>query len=165
VGYFPRSAAANEQVFFAGLTELLASYPVWVQDAVSNVRSGLPAHHKFMPTIAEVRDYCEKLVLADRKHRELIDQWKRPRLPPPVDRSNRPTYEELKAKYGPDWGITAGQPSNPRKELAELCRDHGVSVDDIPEAKREKNAQRLGKLADKLVSTLAEKIDDWDVWP
>jgi hypothetical protein len=165
MGYFPRSAAANEQIFLAGLVELLAAYPTWVQDAVSNVRSGLPARHQFMPSIAEVRDYCEKLIAADRKHRELLDQWNRPRLPPPVDRSNRPTCDELKAKYGPNWGINPDKPPDPQKDLADLCAQAGVNPDHIPDAKREKNARRLGQVADKIVSTLAEKIDDWDVWP
>lgn len=166
VGYFPRTAAADERVFLAGLTELLAGYPQWVFEAACNVRSGLPAHHKFMPTIAEIREYCDKLVAEDRRHRETIERWKTPRLPPPVDRSNRPTYEELKAKYGPNWGIGEVKPAaTPRQELADLCAKHGVSVDAIPDAKREKNAQKLGRLADKLVNTLEEKLDDWEVWP
>ena len=134
-GYFPRSAAADPKIFATGLAELLSGYPQWLLDAICNVRSGLPAHFSFMPTIAEIRQYCEKLLAEDRRHREVIERWTRPRLPPPIDRSSRPTYAELRAKYGSTWGIKTDPRPDPRKELADLCVQAGVSVDDIPDAK------------------------------
>jgi hypothetical protein len=102
LSYFPPAGVVDQKIFAAGLVELLSGYPQWVIEAVANVRSGLPAHHSFMPSIAEVRKFCEDLRAADYERRKRLDLQK---LPPPVDRSNRPTLEELKAKYGPNWGI------------------------------------------------------------
>lgn len=107
IGFFPIGAASDPKIFETGLCELLAAYPQWVLDAACNVRSGLPAHHTFLPSIAEIRQFCDKLVEDDRRHRETLERYGRPALSAPVDRSNRPTYDELKAKYGPNWGINS----------------------------------------------------------
>jgi hypothetical protein len=109
MGYFPPSAVVDQKIFAAGLVELLSSYPEWLVNAVSNVRSGLPAHFNFMPSIAELRKFCEDLRAADYERRRRLEIQK---LPPPMDRSNRPTYEELKARYGPNWGIGSMEKPN-----------------------------------------------------
>jgi hypothetical protein len=105
-GFFPRTAASNEEIFLAGLVQLLSAYPEWALNQACDVHHGLPSLHKFLPSIAEIREYLEALLAADRRHRELIERWTKPALRPPgPDRTTRPTYEALKTKHGEHWGV------------------------------------------------------------
>jgi hypothetical protein len=85
---------------------LLSAYPEWALNQACDVHHGLPSLHKFLPSIAEIREYLEALLAADGRHRELIERWTKPALRPPgPDRATRPTYKALKTKHGEHWGI------------------------------------------------------------
>jgi hypothetical protein len=154
-GFFPRSAASDPQVFMAGVVELLAGYPAWVADRILSPKHGLPAHHTFLPSIKEIRERCEDEFKAHRYARE-FDQtsdalrlkYSAPQLegpaPPP-----RPTYTELKARYGPKWGIT--DPNHEKRaavylSAAELRAKYGSAFDLCPDQPEDFGLKRLKHL-------------------
>lgn len=109
-GFFPRAAASDPEVFLAGAVHLLADYPPWVLEQTISVRHGLPSKHEFLPSLATIKAFCDALVTEDERHRGVIERNTRPRLSAPgIDRSNWPSVEELKAKYGPNWGLRAAE--------------------------------------------------------
>jgi hypothetical protein len=119
-GFFPRTAASNEEIFLAGLVQLLSAYPEWALNQACDVHHGLPSLHKFLPSIAEIREYLEALLAADRQHRELIERWTKPALrPPDPDRTTRSTYEALKTKHGEHWGVVNPDPMERGKQTAQ----------------------------------------------
>jgi hypothetical protein len=106
MGFFPNGAASDPKIFEAGLCQLLSVYPHWALKQACNVHHGLPSVHRFLLSLAEIREYLEALLAADRRHREIIERWTKPALPPPAPgRGARPTHEALKSKHEEHWGI------------------------------------------------------------
>ena len=98
---------------------LVANYPANVVEAALSPLSGIPSKFKFMPSIAELKEDLESR----------LPPWQPevPRLALPVpeaDRSNRPTYNDLKAKYGKNWGLR-GEPKKQKsfRSVAEIATD------------------------------------------
>lgn len=100
---FSHQKPREPEVFIALLIENLVKYPFWVGERVVK---HIIATHEFL-TIASIVKRCEEDIAAFR----YAAQWDRDAAQsgaaqlegPP--RPARPTYEELKAKYGPNWGI------------------------------------------------------------
>jgi hypothetical protein len=88
---------------------VLAQYPDEVIVYITDPRTGVQRHCKWPPTIAEIIEAC------DTRMQHLVKMKPRPKeapiaLGPPNE--ERPTFEELKAKYGDNWGI-AQEPRKP----------------------------------------------------
>jgi hypothetical protein len=140
-GFFPQSGASDPQVFMAGVVELLAGYPAWVADRILSPKHGLPAHHTFLPSIKEIRERCEDEFKAHRYARE-FDQtsdalrlkYSAPQLEGPAP-APRPTYDELKAKYGPNWGLAAEKVEAKKRRadmsIDDMCRQAGVTREEF----------------------------------
>lgn len=89
---------------------VLEQYPNEVILYITDPRTGVQRHCKWPPTIAEIIEACDKRMqhlakMAPRKKSEPLA------LGPPNE--ERPTLEELKAKYGDNWGITPPEPRKP----------------------------------------------------
>lgn len=130
-------AASDPQVFVVGLVQVLATYPDWVRRQAVDPVNGLAGQHDFLPSLAIVRKFCQDLVNADERRRNIRDRY----TPKPLtieDRRPRPTYDELKEKHGDNWGLSPAD-KEPRKErwftLNELVEKFGAkTVDGIPDA-------------------------------
>lgn len=99
--YHTQELAADPQIFLAGVVELFCNYPHEIVERSVSPVFGMPAKFKFPPRLSEIKEFL------DEKMGPIRREQARPKaLPKPeVDRSQRPTYDELKAKYGPNWGI------------------------------------------------------------
>jgi hypothetical protein len=83
---------------------VLAEYPQAVMATVTDPRTGLPGKSKWPPSVPEVREACEIEMAPIRRQmaRERASSMA-PALAAPEDES--PSYEALRAKYGPSYGI------------------------------------------------------------
>jgi hypothetical protein len=93
--------------YIDSLNHVLAQYPDDVIMHISDPRTGIQRACKWPPTIAEIVTACE----VHMQHLAKLDRLKNwgkkeelPRLEAPSE--ERPTIEEMKAKYGEDWGLT-----------------------------------------------------------
>jgi hypothetical protein len=119
-GFYPRGAASDPEVFMTGVVQLLAAYPMTAVEAILSPLSGLPARHKFLPSISEIREALEDQVAVIRRRQQWEYTRKRyaeieplPQLPKPAEQPEpRPTLEDLRAKYGQNWGLS-GQIKKP----------------------------------------------------
>jgi hypothetical protein len=93
----------------ANLKAVLGQYPDDVIAHISDPRTGVQRACKWPPTIAEIVTACE-VQMQHMAKLERMRNWgkatleDRRRLEAP--REERPTFEEMKAKYGEDWGLT-----------------------------------------------------------
>jgi hypothetical protein len=104
LGCFPYAPSPdNPEVYLAELCVLLGQYPAWCGQQVLDEAK---YRFKFPPTLAELKPMLGDAVRArryvaewERGARELAEE--RARLASPA----QPTGDELKARYGPRWGI------------------------------------------------------------
>ena len=101
--------------YIGALAEVLAHYPRCVTSQAGDLVHGVPRETRFLPTPADVIAWCERevahmrqIVQRDDEYRAMIrQQQERAEQAERIAkaRTARPTYSNLKAKYGPVWGI------------------------------------------------------------
>lgn len=103
-----RTGDANDpETYVAAITAVLAQYPENIITQVTHPITGLPSNGKgWLPTVKEVRDACDAAYepiiqneLRLKRVKEQIEQRER------EERREKPTMDQLKAKYGENWGI------------------------------------------------------------
>jgi hypothetical protein len=102
-----RTGEANDPVtYVAAITAILSRYPEDVITTVTHPATGLPKKKSWLPTIKEVSDACDEAAEFNiqnaarlKRVQEQLEARER------EDRGEKLTLDQLKAKYGPDWGI------------------------------------------------------------
>src|SRR4051812_43103860 len=100
---------ADPEGFMASLGLVFSQYPDDVVEFVTDPRTGVQRGKTFPPSIAEVVSACDTR-LADKARLRRYMNWGKndpvALLEGPKN-EDRPTYDDLKSKYGQDWGIGA----------------------------------------------------------
>lgn len=94
---------------------VLEQYPDEVILYVTDPRTGVQRGCKWPPTISEIVDACDKQ-MQDKARTKRLQNWGKnepPLLEAPAE--DRPTYDELKAKYGENFGLDPTAPSSAPK--------------------------------------------------
>lgn len=104
-----RTGDANDaETYVAAITAVLSRFEKDVITAVTHPVSGLPGQIDWLPKVTEVKKACELAELPMRNQRErekrIAEQLEARRLEEEA-KAKKPTYEEMKAKYGEDFGI------------------------------------------------------------
>lgn len=96
--------------YMISLGMVLEQYPDDVVVYITDPRTGVQRHLKWPPTISEVVEACDNRI-AELKRNERFRNWGNndPLLLEPP-RENRPTLEQMKAKYGDNWGLRPQEP-------------------------------------------------------
>jgi hypothetical protein len=119
-----RAGDANDpETYSAAVAAVLATYPPDVVKRVTDPRTGLPGRSKWLPTVSEVRDECERLAAQEvaaierqaRIERQLAERAAEDAL---RAAQPRPTLEELKAKHGENWGLKIAEEDSEAKKKA-----------------------------------------------
>lgn len=94
---------------------VLEQYPDEVIVFVTDPRTGVQRSCKWPPTIAEIVEACD-LHLQDLARLKRWQNWGKPDEVPLLEqpREERPTLEELKAKYGENWGLALAESKRPQ---------------------------------------------------
>lgn len=105
---YPTGQPAEPKVYAAAIMTAIERYPEQVIATVTDPRGPLLRTCRFLPSIAEVVAACESEMEPIRREEERQARYEETRRlylsPPPAD-APRPTYEDLKAKYGDNWGL------------------------------------------------------------
>jgi hypothetical protein len=116
---------------------VLSDYPLDVIEAAVDPRTGLPAQSKWLPTVAEVKDFCEARMRPKRMQDQGLQQIEeRERLAIEHQRP-RKTYEQIVAEFR-DIGIMIGPKGKTAVDVQEIRKRMGISQADwdaIPNAK------------------------------
>lgn len=105
---FRTGGANSPETFVTAIAATLSRYPDQVIYEVTDPTSGLPVQITWMPTIKDVHDACERAFLPIKNQQERekrITEQLEARRNDDEARERRPTYDELKEKYGPTLGI------------------------------------------------------------
>ena len=166
LGSFPTLNLHDPEVYIAEICSLLCGYPLWAgEKAIGKIKDT----HEWPATRAVIKPQLEDQVRIHRDaarweavaQRQALDAQRAPvaRIagPPPAP---RPTYDELRAKHGPNWGIRDpdGRPPPPTRDEAyrNLVAEFGQdAVDACPDAeikKGDRGAHSLGALVGRIMS-------------
>lgn len=90
----------------AAIAAILSKYPMWVVTSVTHPATGLPSQKNWLPTVKEVTDSCNS-TLAPVAEREARSERVRLQLAERerVKNTPRPSYDDLQAKYGKNFGL------------------------------------------------------------
>jgi hypothetical protein len=141
-GCFRRGEANDPEIYTASVASVLAEYPEQVINFVTDPRTGLPSRCNFLPTVKEVRDACEHEMAprrAEMARAARIRAQLEANREAEVDRSSRPSYEDIQRKFA-DAGIMIGgrQRVGATEPVEKMIERLGVTReqwDAIPEAK------------------------------
>ncbi len=110
-----RSGEANDpDTYVAAISATLARYSQQIITDVTHPVSGLPAKKSWLPTVKEVFDACEEQ--ADRtrqqtaRERRIQEQFAAREEQDRLD-AVKPSLEQMKEKYGANWGLTPNEPA------------------------------------------------------
>lgn len=147
---YPNGGASAGDGYIGGLSAVLMHYPRSVALRCHDPMKGVPAETKFLPTPSDLIAWCEretesmrrpveaedrttKLAREAQERAEDEDRWQKARL-------TRPTLDDLKAKYGPNWGLHPEGPARPSafrdlRDIATECGLDQAAINAIPDAK------------------------------
>jgi len=160
LGQFRRGEANDPAIYVTSIAAVLARYSEAVVVEVTDPRTGLASQTDWLPTVREVAEACEKLAQraasASKVEAAIAETLKR-RAEESV-RSHRPTMEQLKEKYGENFGLNRF-----KRLVVERCQERYERDQARTNAAILAEYERLGKppvyAGDLLVSPgLAETI-------
>ena len=128
LGCYRTGEANDPETYVAAVTAVLAHYPEEVITQVTHPVTGLPSKKGWLPTIKEVSDACgeaaEPIARNEMRLKQIKEQLEMREM---EARGERPTMEQLKARYGNNWGLGSLDPA-PKTETkaptAEQLRHH-----------------------------------------
>jgi hypothetical protein len=107
---YPKTDYADPDAAHAAIVNVLKGYPLSVVNRLTNETESeaLQLKHKFPPRLAEIKEAAEAIM--SEKAREDARKTRLPqqlaaRAEAEQPKGDRPTVDELKAKYGPTYGI------------------------------------------------------------
>jgi hypothetical protein len=107
-GSFRKADADNAEVFSAGCVRLFGDYPPDVVAWVVDPLTGLPGKSEWLPSLRAVKQALDERhddVTRIERFKEAQQQQLADRKAAEAARAHRPTYDELKARHGPGWGL------------------------------------------------------------
>jgi hypothetical protein len=112
LGCYRTGDANDPETYVAAVTAILARYPEDIITRVTHPATGLPSKKSWLPTVKEVAEACGEangeLVEEELRLKRIREQME---MRERMERGERPTMAQLKAKYGENWGI--GEPEKP----------------------------------------------------
>jgi hypothetical protein len=115
LGCYRTGEANDPKTYVAAVTAVLSHFPEEVITAVTHPVTGLPKKSSWLPTIKEVNDACNEAIEPIRQHEARLKRIKEQlEMREREDRGEKPTLEQLKEKYGENWGL-----QDPRKPSAQ----------------------------------------------
>ncbi len=154
-----RDDYSNADGFVRIATAIFEQFPIAVIMSVTDEGSGLHTQTAYPPTPAEIMAACKR---SERQFHNIErskarrEQATKPKPEPLIDRSNRPTFEEMRAKHGywldrksdrhiPKW-------VRPLNEIAMECSVSAEQLAALPDEKQRSKAKPLGDVAAAVVS-------------
>jgi hypothetical protein len=110
LGFYRRGEAHDPRAFVSGIAAAFTCYPKAIVRTAVDPRIGIPRRLQWEPSVAEVHAFCEgemRHLAAELARHQRTESLRRQieRRKDDPDKSERPTLKQLKAKYGPTWGI------------------------------------------------------------
>lgn len=109
LGCYRTGDANDPETYVAAIAAVLAQYSEGIVTEVTHPTKGLPVKKSWLPTVKEVHDACEEaiapMVRQQQRERQVAELLAEREAIEAARGQVRPTLAEMKAKYGPDWGL------------------------------------------------------------
>lgn len=131
---YPKSDYDEPEGALASYIEVLSGYSDVIVAHVTSNKTGVQRRSKFPPRVAELVEACDQAAQAIER-RKRYENWGRNGLLIEGPQDEKPTLDELKAKYGDNWGLdpTGGEikpkptfTAPNRDQLAAHYANHGL---------------------------------------
>jgi len=127
LGCYRTGDANDPETYVAAVTAVLARYPEEVITAVTHPVTGLPSKKGWLPTVKEVSEACaeahEPLVQNELRLKRIKEQME---MRARMDRGEKPTLDQLKERYGENWGL---KDDKPVKSLEEKTAENRAAME------------------------------------
>ncbi len=151
---YRRDDYSSADGFAAIATAILQQFPAPVVESVTDPGSGLHTEAAFPPSAAEIKAACvrsERQFHTIERSKARREQATKPKPEPLIDRSNRPTYQEMQAKHA-YWLDRTSERHIPKwvRPINDIATECGVSSEQlaaIPDEKQRSTAKPLGDVA------------------
>lgn len=133
LGCYRTGDANDPETYVAAVAATLAHFPDDVITSVTHPVTGIPSRLKWLPSVSEVRMACDEAMepiiriqqRSERIAQQLADREAAERL-----RSKpRPSIDEMKAKFGPKFGLETGNDKTLDQRMAEW--KPGPSIEEL----------------------------------
>ena len=154
LGYYRKSDCADPEVFTAGVTAILSRYPERVVAKVCDPRSGIPFTSKFLPTLSEIGEACEREDARLRRDQE-TDARRAEQLAREIEAQERkrtPEYEtelERRKETVRKW----------RESFAATQTASDLQSTDLADARRVFDAEQKAKVSEIIMRDLQAKAE------
>lgn len=120
LGCYRTDDVSDPQVFVTGVATVLSRYAADVGARLSDPKDGIAGRIKWLPTISEIREECDRLTAADmaaaKRRADLAEQWRlrdemeggTARVELPAQGTVYSNYDEAVAKHGRPTGVFEG---------------------------------------------------------
>ncbi len=107
LGQFRRGEANDPATFIASIAAILARHSPEIVIELTDPRTGLAAKTDWLPTVKEVNEACESLaaIAVARRKSDAVRTDTLERRAEEFARRDRPTLEQLRETYGPNFGL------------------------------------------------------------
>jgi len=115
ISAFPNGTPQDPKGYIGALSGILLEYPRSIALRCADLRLGVARETRFLPTVADLVAWCERetasmrgIVETEDREARIIREMEARRLESEkieASRRARPSYDELKAKHGPNWGL------------------------------------------------------------
>jgi hypothetical protein len=109
LGCYRTGDANDPATYVAAITAVLARYPEDIITRVTHPVTGLPSKKDWLPTVKEVCDACEEtaapMVRQQMREKQIAEQLAEREAIEAARGQVRPTLEQMREKYGKDWGL------------------------------------------------------------
>jgi hypothetical protein len=109
LGCYRTGDANDADTYVSAIAATLAHFPEHVITQVTHPVLGLPSRCKWLPSVSEVREACDAImepIIEKRRHQERVENQFEERRTFYEERARpRPTLEQLKEKYGENFGL------------------------------------------------------------
>ncbi len=108
LGCYRTGDANDPETYVAAVTAVLAHYQEEVITEVTHPVTGLPSKKGWLPTVKEVSEACAAVAEPIARNEERLKQIKAQMEAREMEaRGERPTIDQMKSRYGENWGMTA----------------------------------------------------------
>lgn len=117
-GSFRKADADDPETFTAGCLRLFTAYPPAAVRHVVDPVTGLPGRSEWLPTMKAIKEALDGWAAEEKRAREFearlqaAEQQIADRKAWQEKQKTKPTLEEMKAKYGDNWGLKSASPES-----------------------------------------------------
>lgn len=162
-GSFRKADADDPETFTAGCLRLFTAYPPAAVQFVVDPVTGLVGRSEWLPSMKAIRDALEAWeaeqarIRGFEKQAQAAEQQIAERKAWQESQQRKPTLQEMKAKYGENWGLITADKENPEAKAKRTAAMQEVNRKTFEAECRAAGIDPAGGVSPSLIETMRQK--------